>query len=260
MTSLDYRSNPLFTFKECSSCGALHNKSCVFSKGGFVGKFVRDPNKTPDSSQRPPPNCPKCGDPVDGLYCRQCALLRKKLEEVFQDFQDTSKSSNDNTNVVNAPQEPFAFNQDPGENSSQIPICYDDDDDEESSIPLKDIIISGLPSCVAITSVLLTEEPVDSLIMEDEHLDTIPATESDEVIKSSVEDLVSILILKNHFEIFINSNNDDSSSDDNSLYGEDIDYVEASPSRSSSIASDYEDSRARGFVLRSLELQILSFI
>nr|GFC75594.1 hypothetical protein [Tanacetum cinerariifolium] len=29
--------------------------------------------------------------------------------------------------------------------------------------------------------------------MGDEHLDTIPATESDEVIKSSVEDLVPIL-------------------------------------------------------------------
>ncbi|GJX97828.1 hypothetical protein Tco_0353626 [Tanacetum coccineum] len=74
----------------------------------------------------------------------------------------------------------------------KIPICYDDDDDEESSIPLKDIIISGLPPCVSITPVLLTEEPVDSLIMEDEYLDTIQATKSDEVIKSSVEDLVSI--------------------------------------------------------------------
>ncbi|GKA44951.1 putative ribonuclease H-like domain-containing protein, partial [Tanacetum coccineum] len=71
-----------------------------------------------------------------------------------------------------------------------IPIYYDDDDDEESSIPLRDIIISELPPCIAITPVLLTEEPVDSLIMEDKHLDTIPATESDEVIKSSVEDLV----------------------------------------------------------------------
>ncbi|GJS16197.1 hypothetical protein Tco_0410669 [Tanacetum coccineum] len=68
-------------------------------------------------------------------------------------------------------------------------IYYDDDDDEESSIPLSDVI-SELPPCVAITPVLSTEEPVDSLIMEDEHLDTIPATESDEVIKSSVEDLV----------------------------------------------------------------------
>ncbi|GJR81311.1 hypothetical protein Tco_0152096 [Tanacetum coccineum] len=71
----------------------------------------------------------------------------------------------------------------------KIPVCYDDDDDEESSIPLKDTIISGLPSCVAITSALSTEKPVDSLIMEDEHLDTIPETESDEFKKSSVENL-----------------------------------------------------------------------
>nr|GEV22330.1 putative reverse transcriptase domain-containing protein [Tanacetum cinerariifolium] len=35
-------------------------------------------------------------------------------------------------------------------------------------------------------------EPIDSLSMGDEHLDTILATESDELIKSSVEDLVSI--------------------------------------------------------------------
>ncbi|GKG44220.1 hypothetical protein Tco_0483313, partial [Tanacetum coccineum] len=57
-------------------------------------------------------------------------------------------------------------------------IYYDDDDDEEYTI--------------AITPILLTEEPVDSLIMEDEHIDTISATESDEVIKSSVENLVPI--------------------------------------------------------------------
>ncbi|GJZ22637.1 hypothetical protein Tco_0559676, partial [Tanacetum coccineum] len=74
----------------------------------------------------------------------------------------------------------------------KIPIYYNNDDDEESSIPLKDVIISGLPPCVAVTPILLTEEPVDSLIMEDEHLDTIPATELNEVIKSSVEILVPI--------------------------------------------------------------------
>ncbi|GJY75050.1 hypothetical protein Tco_0479481 [Tanacetum coccineum] len=72
----------------------------------------------------------------------------------------------------------------------KIPVCYDDDDDEESSIPLKDTIIYGLPPYVAITPALSTEEPVDSRIMEDEHLDTIPATKSDEFIKSSIENLV----------------------------------------------------------------------
>ncbi|GKC54158.1 hypothetical protein Tco_1076903 [Tanacetum coccineum] len=134
----------------------------------------------------------------------------------------------------------------------KIPICYDDDDDEESSIPLKDIITSGLPSCVAVTPVLSTEEPVDSLIMEDEHLDTIPATESDEVIKSSVENLVQIPseskgipdsmcdvplcnnptpleAFKEHSEIVVDFNDDSTSSDDDSPYGEDIDYVDASP-------------------------------
>ncbi|GJZ98687.1 hypothetical protein Tco_0671140 [Tanacetum coccineum] len=91
---------------------------------GFVDKFVIDSNKTPDLSQQPP-NCPKCGNPVEGLYCRQCAPIRKKLEEVFQDFQDTSESSNNNTNVVNKPQEPFVVKQDPGENSSPSPPQID---------------------------------------------------------------------------------------------------------------------------------------
>ncbi|GJZ02972.1 hypothetical protein Tco_0520933 [Tanacetum coccineum] len=54
-------------------------------------------------------------------------------------------------------------------------------------------VISELPPCVAITPVLSTEEPDNSLSMGDEHLDTILATESDEVIKSSVENLVPIL-------------------------------------------------------------------
>ncbi|GKD22564.1 hypothetical protein Tco_1224267, partial [Tanacetum coccineum] len=234
MASLDYRLNPLYTIRECSTCGALYNKSCGCSKGGLIDKFVRDPNKTPDSSQRPPQDCVKCGNPVEGPSCQGCALWRKKLKEVwftichengiYQDLLNTSESSDDNTNVVNAPREPFVVKQDPGENSRKvlhklttivvtsvkeeekrikeeqaakarywkIPVCYDDDDDEESSIPLKDIIISGLPPCVAITPVLFTKEPVDSLIMEDEHLDTIPETESDELIKSSVEDLVQI--------------------------------------------------------------------
>ncbi|GJT33929.1 hypothetical protein Tco_0924348 [Tanacetum coccineum] len=118
----------------------------------------------------------------------------------------------------------------------KIPICYDDDEDDT----------------IAVTPVLSTEEPVDSLIMEDEHLDTIPATESDEVIKSSVENLVPIPsesegipdsvcdvplcnnptpleAFKEHSEIVVDFNDDSTSSDDDSPYGEDIDYVDASP-------------------------------
>ncbi|GJS84115.1 hypothetical protein Tco_0750656 [Tanacetum coccineum] len=47
-------------------------------------------------------------------------------------------------------------------------------------------------SSKAITPDLSNEEPDNSLSMEDEHLSTIPETESDEVIKSSVENLVPI--------------------------------------------------------------------
>nr|GEV51563.1 hypothetical protein [Tanacetum cinerariifolium] len=65
-------------------------------------------------------------------------------------------------------------------------VCYDDDDDEERSNSLKDNIISGLPSCFAITP----NEPVDSLSMGDEHLNTISTMESNEFIKSCVENLV----------------------------------------------------------------------
>ncbi|GKG05617.1 hypothetical protein Tco_0325703, partial [Tanacetum coccineum] len=65
------------------------------------------------------------------------------------------------------------------------------DDDEDSTIPLNEII-SQIPPSIAITPVLLTMEPEDSLIMRDENLSTIPKKESDEFIKPSVEDLVPI--------------------------------------------------------------------
>nr|GEX06224.1 hypothetical protein [Tanacetum cinerariifolium] len=65
-------------------------------------------------------------------------------------------------------------------------VCYDDDDDVEGYNFLNDNIISELPSYSAVTPT----EPIDSLSMGDEHLDTIPKTESDEFIKSCVENLV----------------------------------------------------------------------
>ncbi|GJW84829.1 hypothetical protein Tco_0157974 [Tanacetum coccineum] len=414
MASFDYFLNPLYTIKECSSCGALYTTNYCCSKGGLVDKIVHDPNKTPDSSQRPPQNCAKCGNPVDGPYCRGCALLRKKFKEdlftycvengIFQDLQDTSESSNDNTNVVNAPQEPFVVKHDPGENSSQSPpyidhnCCYECGDSLDGifcqrctykscgkgahhgyNCPPKVLIISNPEPCnnqtideipqtfpsfdptcyfgdgnsfsydstpnfvndslnvfnpppqpqyvpyscelcgndahhgydcppqvpfhafedkqyqpegilelfrklhndvqniheelaeyintpnwnrptvyyddddedytIAITPVLSTEEPDNSLSMGDEHLDTVLATESDEVIKSSVEILVPILsesegitdkmcdvpfydnsppldISKDQFEGFSDSNDDSTSINDDSFSIDDIDYIE----------------------------------
>ncbi|GJV50926.1 hypothetical protein Tco_1446667 [Tanacetum coccineum] len=62
---------------------------------------------------------------------------------------------------------------------------------EQSTIPLNEID-SQIPPSIAITPVLPTMEPEDSLIMGNEELSTIPEKESDEFIKSSVEDLVPI--------------------------------------------------------------------
>nr|GEX02987.1 hypothetical protein [Tanacetum cinerariifolium]GEX32489.1 hypothetical protein [Tanacetum cinerariifolium] len=113
-------------------------------------------------------------------------------------------------------------------------ICYNDDDDEDYTI--------------AITP----KEPNNSLSMGDEHLDTIPETESNEVINSSVENLVPILsesegipdnmcdvpfhdnspsldISKDKFEDFTESNDDSTLIDDDSFSIDDIEYVEASP-------------------------------
>ncbi|GJY23238.1 hypothetical protein Tco_0396896 [Tanacetum coccineum] len=128
-----HRSKSLYAIKECSTCGSLYTKDCC-SIGSLNDKILVP---VPDSS----PRCARCGTPVDGPSCRGCAFLRKKFDEdllaycvengIFKDFQDTSESSDDNTNVVNAPREPFVVNQDPGEKSSQEPpqidhnCCYE---------------------------------------------------------------------------------------------------------------------------------------
>nr|GEW03142.1 hypothetical protein [Tanacetum cinerariifolium] len=147
----------------------------------------------------------------------------KDMQELFR------KLFND---VQNIHEELAEYINTPGWNR---PAFYNNGDDDD------------VDYTIAITPDLSTEEPDNSLSMEDEHLDTISATESDEVIKSSVEDLVPILsksegildtmcdvhIVNNptpleandHFEIVINSNDDYSSSNDDSLYNENIERL-----------------------------------
>nr|GFC51628.1 hypothetical protein [Tanacetum cinerariifolium] len=146
----------------------------------------------------------------------------------------------------------------------KLPVCYDDDDDEERSDSLDDNVISGLPSFSAITPdepVLSTEEPDNSLSIGDEHLDTIPATESDEFIKSGVENLIPIPsesegipehmcdvlshdnsppldVSKDTIEDLSESNEEFSSTDDDSLFLDNIDYVKVSPLDSELVSSE----------------------
>ncbi|GJV77379.1 reverse transcriptase domain-containing protein [Tanacetum coccineum] len=98
---------------------------------------------------------------------------------------------------------------------------------------------------IAITPILPTVEPDNSLSMGDEHLSTIPEKE-----ESSVEDL-----------ILVDSNDDYSSSDDDSLYSEDIDYIDASPPDSELVSleevKDFEDGEIDIDILLTIKDDIL---
>ncbi|GJY00193.1 hypothetical protein Tco_0357211 [Tanacetum coccineum] len=91
----------------------------------------------------------------------QSEEVQELLNKLLEDVQNISEEL---AEFINSP-------------SWSRPAFYLDDDEEYT---------------IAITPDLPTEEPDNSLSMGDEHLDTIPATESDEVIKSSVENLVPI--------------------------------------------------------------------
>nr|GEW03175.1 hypothetical protein [Tanacetum cinerariifolium]GEW04681.1 hypothetical protein [Tanacetum cinerariifolium] len=92
-----------------------------------------------------------------------CQFVQKNLEEKQLEEEPAAKAQN-----------------------WKLLVCYDYDDDEEGYNSLNDNIISELPSYSAITPT----EPIDSLSMGDEYLNTILATKSDEFIKSCVENLV----------------------------------------------------------------------
>ncbi|GJS05891.1 hypothetical protein Tco_0362687 [Tanacetum coccineum] len=98
MASLDHRLNPLFSIKECSSCGSLYTADFCCSKGGLEDKIL---------VPKPPQNCATCGDPVDGLYCRPCAF--KEEEKRIAEEQPAKDRY-----------------------LEEFPICYDDDEEYHS--------------------------------------------------------------------------------------------------------------------------------
>ncbi|GJZ33275.1 hypothetical protein Tco_0578711 [Tanacetum coccineum] len=177
-------------FMRCSWCGGLFNggncRRCT--NVSFGDEFVRNPDpisydETPDFSYPPPQpksySCELCGN--DSHYGYDCPprvpleKLHKALQAVCEKLNQQEQAANVSTHTP--------------EPSRRFNFIYDDD--EESTIPLNEII-SQIPPSIAITPVLPTMEPEDSLIMGDENLSTIPEKEPDEFIKSSVEDLVPI--------------------------------------------------------------------
>nr|GEX85114.1 hypothetical protein [Tanacetum cinerariifolium] len=124
-----------------------------------------------------------------------------------------------------------------------------------------EVKIAELTENFNVTPSLSIEELDNYLSMGDEHLDTILAMESDEVIKSSIENLIPIPsesegisdhmcdvpfhdnsppldISKDQFEDFSESNDEFSSTDDDSFSIDKIDYVKASPLDSELVSSE----------------------
>ncbi|GKE61779.1 hypothetical protein Tco_1512146 [Tanacetum coccineum] len=183
---------------------------------------------------------------IDIRYRRECEI---KIDELKGKFNGMSIEINKKKELRQLEQAAnlSTYTTEPSRHFNSF---YDDDDYEESTIPLNEIV-SQIPPSIAIKTVLPTMEPKDSLSMGDEHLSTIPKKESDEVIKSSVEDLVPIPnefedtsgsdsecdlhscndlspinVSKEKYVTFSNplfdSNDDFTSSDDDSLSDEDV--------------------------------------
>ncbi|GKA10726.1 hypothetical protein Tco_0690159 [Tanacetum coccineum] len=169
---------------------------------------------------------------IDEEYERDCEIRIRKLK---QDFNEWGSE-------VQKKEQAYEEEKYSASCRYMLSVTCDDEDD---SIPLGDII-ARYSTSKAITPDLPIEESENSLIMGDEPLSTIPATESDEVIKSSVENLVPIPsefegifddtcdvpvgedsstfdALSDHSEILSDSNDDGTSSDDDDF--EDIKYV-----------------------------------
>nr|GEU50494.1 hypothetical protein [Tanacetum cinerariifolium] len=167
--------------------------------------------------------------------------LPKLLPQLLNDSRTIDKMLKQREHAAN-----LAVQQEQEEQAAQIFTPYWNfsmiNDDEEHSIQYKEYLEN---SSNAITTVLPTEEPEYSLSMGYKHLSTIPETELDEVIKSSVKNLVQIpseyevtfddesecdvpvkdessLIFTTFSNPLFDCNNDFTSSDDVSLSNENV--------------------------------------
>ncbi|GKB16756.1 hypothetical protein Tco_0850679 [Tanacetum coccineum] len=149
------------------------------------------------------------GEKIDEEYERDCEIRIRKLK---QDFNEWGSK-------VRKKEQAYEEEKYSAACHYMLSVTCDDEDDY---IPLGDIIARNSTS-KAITPDLSIGEPDNSLNMGDEHLDTIPATESDEVIKSSVENLVPI---PSEFE-GISDDTSDVLNCDNNRVNVEIDFVES---------------------------------
>nr|GEZ10666.1 hypothetical protein [Tanacetum cinerariifolium] len=274
----------LFTY--CIENGILPDSSKPSNDNTNVVNALQEPfvvkqDLGENSSQSPPQInhhcCFECGDSVEDICCHKCTCELCGRDGNSFTYDSTFNLVHDSLNVFSPPRQPLTYSYEFCRNNAyyghdcslQVPftydpeplhndvqniheelvvyintlnwdhptVCYDDDDEDYT---------------IAVTPSLSTKEPDNSLSMGDEHLDPILATESDEFIESSVENLAPIPsesegipdnmcdvpfhdnsppldISKDKFKDFSDSNDDSTSYDDDSFSIDNIEYVEASP-------------------------------
>nr|GFB54689.1 hypothetical protein [Tanacetum cinerariifolium] len=185
----------------CSWCGGPYNggncRRCT--NVSFKDEFVHNPDpisndETPDFSyplsQPQTYSCELCGnDHHCGSDC-QPRFSRQDLNMKLISDELMIEQRNELLKAIQSMFEEYRRREHAAQISTPSWKClvfYDDDD--EYSIQYKEYLEN---SSNAITPDLPTKKLDNSLIMGDKHLDTILETESDKVIKSSVENLVPI--------------------------------------------------------------------
>ncbi|GJY87583.1 hypothetical protein Tco_0502211 [Tanacetum coccineum] len=242
MASLDHRLNPLFSIKECMTCGALYTADFCCSKGGLEDKIL---------VPKPPQNCATCGNPVDGLYCRSCAFVRKCLNEgvfIIHDVKGKFKPSEPSNHILyrsSIISNPEQCNQTIAELPQTLPsvhpTCNSGDENSFTYDPKPNYVDDSpnvfnpppqpsLNSCefcgndARIGHYLHLSTSVENLVQIPSEFKGISEDTCDVPV---CEDPSTFDALSNHYEILSDSNDDGTSSDDDSY--ENIEYIEASP-------------------------------
>nr|GEX19304.1 hypothetical protein [Tanacetum cinerariifolium] len=218
----------------CTKCGSGLSKGLYYICRNNQNSLNDSPSISENSSQSPPyinhHCCYECGDALDGICCQRCTCFDQTQPpqfpvihpppqeiniEIFHDQENDALGNKQYKpedikelfcklldDLQNIHEELAEYINTQGWNR---PPFYNDDDDDD------------VDYTIAITPVLSTEEPDNSL--------SIPDTMCDVHLVNNPTPLKA----KDHFETVINSTDDYSSSDDDSLYNENIEYVEASP-------------------------------
>ncbi|GJS22842.1 hypothetical protein Tco_0451474 [Tanacetum coccineum] len=157
----------------------------------FIETFLKKFNRV--SFRETPKVLIQAWDKFVEIKHAQSEEVQELLYKLLQDLQSINEEL---AEYINTP-------------SWNLPTSFYDDDDDEYSFATQEYLMT------CSTAITLDSPKTNSLIMEDEHFDTIPETESDEFIKSS-----------SHLVSFSNPlfdiNDDCTSSNDESFSEEDI--------------------------------------